>query len=126
HCPDICPATLFQLKGLRAQLQSLDKDSQPRIWLVSVDPARDTPETLNRYLAHFGEGFTGITGNDDEIARLAASLGVAYQRIDEGEDYTMSHSAALFVLDPQGHFVALFSAPHEMTAIADDYRLLSR
>ncbi|MDH3645197.1 MAG: SCO family protein [Gammaproteobacteria bacterium] len=126
HCPDICPTTLYELGQLSELLDDLSAARQPRIWLVTVDPERDTPQVLEDYLSHFGPHFSGITGSADEIALFAAGLGVAYQRITKDADYTISHTAALFLVDPAANQVALFSAPHDMASIAADYRLLTR
>lgn len=126
HCPDICPTTLYELSGLRKQLADLDPARWPRIWLVSVDPERDTAAVLEQYLSNYGDGFAGITGRHDQIALLTADLGVAYQPVPEGDDYTMSHTAALFLVDENARLVALFTAPHDMQQIESDYRALTR
>lgn len=126
HCPDICPTTLYELGQLRKQLAEIDPARLPRIWLVTVDPERDTAPVLEKYLSNYGPGFSGITGTPDQISLLARSLGVAYQSVPEGDDYTMSHTAALFLVDESAKLVALFTAPHDMERIIDDYRVLTR
>ena len=126
HCPDICPTTLQALGQLRKQLADLNPSIQPRVWLVSVDPERDTPQVLARYLDHFAAGFSGITGSTDQVTQFAAGFGVAHQRVAEGDDYIVGHTAALFLVDPNANLAALFSAPHDMAKIASDYRVLTR
>lgn len=126
HCPDICPTTLYELSLLRKKLADLESDRLPRIWLVSVDPERDTPAVLGNYLESFGDGFAGITGQADQVKQLAGGLGVAYRPVPDGDDYTMSHTAALFLVDQTARLVALFTAPHDMEQIARDYRVLTR
>ncbi|MBT8138069.1 MAG: SCO family protein [Gammaproteobacteria bacterium] len=126
HCPDICPTTLFQLRGLAQGLEDLGQARQPRIWLVSVDPERDTPDILARYIASFSDTFNAATGEIGQIAAFAEGMGVAYSKIPEGDDYTMAHTAALFLVNPQAELVALFSAPHDMRALEADYRALVR
>lgn len=126
HCPDVCPTTLFQLRGLAQSLADLGQAQQPRIWLVSIDPERDTPDILARYVAGFGDRFNAATGDNDQIAAFAEGMGVAYSKIPEGDDYTMAHTAALFLVNPRAELVALFSAPHNMRALEADYRSLVR
>ncbi|MDH3590074.1 MAG: SCO family protein [Gammaproteobacteria bacterium] len=126
HCPDICPTTLFELRQLSNSLNDLAVARQPRIWLISIDPQRDTPEVLNAYISNFGDSYHAATGSEEQIAQFAGGLGVAYQRIPEGDDYTMAHTTALFLVNPDAELVALFSAPHDMTRIAADYRELTR
>ncbi|MBT8132607.1 MAG: SCO family protein, partial [Gammaproteobacteria bacterium] len=126
HCPDICPTTLYHLTQSQQQLSDLPTVRQPQIWLVSVDPARDTPDVLQQYLAHFSSEIRGLTGPDAEIEKLATALGVAYQRINTEDSYTMSHTAAIFLVDPSANYVALFTAPHDYGVIASDYRLLTK
>lgn len=125
HCPDVCPTTLYDLARLRRQLTDLPAGQLPAVYMVSVDVERDTPEVMARYVAAFNESFTGLTGEATELARLAGPLGVAYDTVPgEGDDYEVLHSAALFLLDEQGKFVAVASAPHDVDALARDYRVL--
>lgn len=125
HCPDICPTTLYDLARFRKSIADLPAAELPGIFLVSVDPERDTPEQLSAYVRAFDASFTGVTGEPAEIARLAAALGVAYGREPaEGDEYTVLHTAALFILDPEARYVAVSSAPHDMGQLARDYRTL--
>ena len=92
--------------------------------LVSVDPGRDTPELLARYVAHFDPSFTGVTGSPKSIEVLTKALGVAVVIGPPAPDgsYAVDHSAAVFLVDPDGRVAALFGTPHEAGAIARDYR----
>lgn len=122
HCPDICPTTLVQLDRL---LERLDAGAQaPRVWLVSVDPLRDTPAVLADYIGHYNRGFAALTGTEAAIAGLAAALGVAYSKVVDGDGYTMAHSGALFLVDPAGRYAGLFTTPHDWQLIAADLRKL--
>jgi protein SCO1/2 len=119
HCPDVCPTTLVTLAEVKraAPMPGL------RVLFVSVDPARDTPAVLGRYVRAFDPGFTGLTGSERAIGELAARLGVAYERVDlPGGDYTMDHSAALFLLDATGRNVAIFTAPFAAASLIADLR----
>lgn len=125
HCPDICPTTLYDLARLGQMLSDLPAGQQPAVFFVSVDPERDTPEQLARYVRAFDGSFTGVTGDDAQIARLAGALGVAYGREPEDDGgYNVLHTAALFILNPDGNFVAVSSSPHVVADLARDYRAL--
>jgi len=125
HCPDICPTTLAVLQGVA---RKLDSDpalaSSTRTLFVSVDPKRDTPAQLKQYIAYFDPAFGAATGTRGEIDNLTGQVGAVY--LFEGDtsrdDYTVNHSAAILLIDPQGRFYARFNAPHTPTAIADAYR----
>lgn len=118
HCPDICPATLQILASAKTRLAGDGFAPLPRIVLVSVDPERDTPEDIGRYVDYFGEDNLGVTGRVDELKKLTSSLGIYFEKqTGDGENYVVDHSAAVLLLNPEGHFHALFSGPHKV----DDY-----
>lgn len=124
NCPDVCPTTLATLAGARRQLADLPPEELPEVVLVTVDPARDTPAVLARYVAHFDPSFTGVTGNQGAIDVLVRDLGVAVMIGVPAADgsYTVDHSAAVFLIDPDAAYAALFGAPHDAGTIARDYR----
>ena len=116
HCPDVCPTTLLKLAQLRreATLPRL------RVLFVSVDPGRDTPALLGRYVHAFDPAFQGATGTPQEIARVARNFGVAVNRVElPGGDYTMDHSAVLFLVVRDG-VAAIFTPPLEVPALSAD------
>jgi len=117
HCPDVCPTTLLKLARVRrsAAIAGL------RLLFVSVDPQRDTPAVLGTYVHAFDAQFEGLTGDPQTIARLAANFGVAVNRVElPGGDYTMDHSAVVFVLDDAAHIVAIFTPPFDVAALSAD------
>jgi protein SCO1 len=121
HCPDVCPTTLYLL----TQLQRAGVAPHLRIAFVSIDPGRDSPAVLHQYLHGFASGgdLVGLTGSETAVAAAARSFGVAYGRIPlPGGDYTMDHSAVVFLLDRAGRIVAIFSPPFNETALAQDLR----
>jgi protein SCO1/2 len=124
NCPDICPTTLATLAAARKTLEDLPAVERPGVVLVSVDPGRDTPPVLARYLAHFDPSFTGVTGEPAALDALAGTLGVAVivGPADDDGNYAVDHSAAVFLVDPKARVVALFTTPHDASAIARDYR----
>jgi protein SCO1/2 len=124
NCPDVCPTTLATLAAARKSLGDLPPADVPQVALVSVDPGRDTPEVLARYVAHFDPAFTGATGTAPDIEALTRALGVAVIIGPAAEDgsYSVDHSAAIFLVDPGARVAAHFGAPHEARVIAEDYR----
>ena len=94
----------------------------PSILLVSVDPERDTPAVLKAYLAGFGPGFTGLTGDPDAVGSFATALGVPYRKIPMDGDYMMDHSTAIMLVNPRGELAALFAGPHDAEALLRDVR----
>lgn len=124
NCPDVCPTTLATLAAARKSLADLPGDRQPAVALVSVDPDRDTPDVLAPYVTHFDRSFTGLTGTRESVGALTGGLGVAVMvgPADADGNYSVDHTAAIFLVDPDGRVAALFSGPHETGTIARDYR----
>jgi protein SCO1/2 len=121
HCPDICPTTLRQLADLRAALLARQQAS-PEIVFISVDPTRDTPARISEYLALFDSTLRGATADPAALAPLLQSLGVAvHTEHRPGQPhYTVTHSTAIFVLDPDGRLAAVFSGAHTLDELVAD------
>ncbi len=126
-CPDICPTTLAQL-GL--VMEELGNDAeQVRIIFVSVDPHRDTPDSLARYIAAFdGKHTTGLTGSEKQIADLARRYRVAFQ-IEKPdpkapENYEVSHSRGVYIFDQQGRARYLAPDTESVQVLTDRVRSL--
>jgi protein SCO1 len=103
HCPEVCPTTLYELSTDLKQLGDAAKEL--RVLFVTVDPERDTPEFLENYLANFDPRIMGLTGTADEIAAVAKSFRVFYEKVATGEgDYTMNHTALVYLMDRHGQF----------------------
>jgi protein SCO1/2 len=124
NCPDVCPTTLATLAAAEKSLADLPPAERPAVAFVSVDPRRDTPELLARYVAHFDPTFAGVTGSAAAIEAWTKALGVAVVigSPDADGNYPVDHSAAIFLVDPAGQVEALFGPPHEAATIARDYR----
>ena len=117
HCPDVCPTPLVKLAQVRrrAAIPGL------RVLFISVDPERDTPPALALYVHAFDPQFEGLTGDQRTINQLAANFGVAVNRVElPGGDYTMDHSAVVFVLDDAAHIVAIFTPPFDVASLSAD------
>jgi len=117
RCPDVCPTTLLKL----AQVKKAVAVPGLRVLFVSVDPQRDTPSALALYVHAFDPDFIGLTGDQKAIDRVTSEFGVAAAKVDlPGGDYTMDHSAAVFLLDPQAQIVGIFSPPFDTRRLAQD------
>jgi len=125
HCPDICPATLQILANVKTALADSGLEPLPRIVLVSVDPERDTPEILGRYVDYFGPGNLAVTGELAEVRKLTTALGIYFEKTPAGDDnYGVDHSAAVLVIDSNARFSALFSAPHSVENFVHDLPII--
>ncbi|WP_373504716.1 SCO family protein [Aestuariivirga sp.] len=102
HCPDVCPTTLLRLSNLLEQLGG-DAD-KVRVVLVSVDPERDTPQVLKSYLEAFEGDFTGMTGTPEQLKAFAKAYRLFYEKSGTGSDYTMNHTAGVFLFKKGGAF----------------------
>jgi len=124
YCPDICPATLAELRELRSKLspELLDK---LRVVLVSVDPGRDTPAQLAQYVGYFAADFQGWSGELDQIQSLANRLGIPFIPADTSKPgYTVSHSGNLAIIGPDGNQQGFIRAPLNTAKLAVQLPLL--
>jgi len=106
-CPDVCPTTLTAVADAVDRLGSDAAHVQPVF--ITIDPARDTPAVVKQYVASFGPEFIGLTGSADQIATVAREYRVYYAEHRTGpgpNDYTMDHSSILYLMGPDGKFVA--------------------
>lgn len=124
RCPDVCPTTLAEMKLVKERLAA-DGDKL-QVLFVTVDPERDTPELLAKYVPAFDPTFLGLRGDAEATARAAKEFKVFYQKSpgSSPDNYSMDHTAATFIYDPQGR-LRLF-AKHGMSAdaLTQDIRLL--
>ena len=125
HCPDICPTTLQILSVARKTLADNGQQPLPRIVLVSVDPERDTPELMAQYMSYFGDDNLGITGSLDEVKKLTTELGIFFAKQQGNEEsYSVDHSAAVLVINPEAEFHALFGGTHQIENFVKDVPLI--
>ena len=105
-CPEVCPTTLARWS---ASLKALGPDAgRLRAVFVSVDPERDTPAVMKRYLSDFDPRIVGLTGSPQAVARMLAAYRVYARKVPlEGGGYTMDHTAATYLFDPDGGFQGL-------------------
>ncbi len=124
NCPDVCPTTLATF-GHAWKLLDPATTRQLRFDFVSVDPARDTPAQLARYVGFFSKDFIAATGSDEQLTRLTGALGLVYSRgVPENGTYAVDHSASAVIIDRQGRQIGLFRPPFEAGKIASDLTAL--
>ncbi len=123
QCPDICPTSLSELSEAM-KLLGPDAD-RVQVLLVTVDPERDTPEILRKYLSAFDPRFLGLTGTPEQVRLAASSFKAFYSKVPRpGGDYTMDHSASFYLLDRKGEARVLLSNNAGAAAIAHDIKAL--
>ena len=114
YCPDICPMTLMHMNRLMKRLSEEERE-QLNVVLVSVDPVRDRPEQLGQYMDYFNPDFIALTGNPDNMKKLAAQLNAFYARVDrEDGGYLMDHSANIVLLDSGLNYRGYIEPPHDL------------
>ena len=123
HCPEVCPTTLFELAGWLKTMG--DSGKNLNAYFVTVDPERDTPETMNTYVSNFSDRITGITGDPDKVHAMAKAFGIYWKKVDTGDgDYTMDHTASVLLLNAKGDFAGTIAYGESAdTAIAKLKRL---
>jgi protein SCO1/2 len=107
HCPEVCPTTLFELNGWMDKVDP--KGDKLQAYFVTVDPERDTPEIMNEYVSNVSKRITGISGPPEKIADVIKGFRVYAKKVpvdekDPNGDYTMDHTASVFLLDSAGRF----------------------
>lgn len=118
RCPDVCPTSLFEISEV---LRAMGKDADKvNAYFVSVDPERDTQAAMKDYLSSFDPHLKGLTGDPESIAKVLAAYRVYAKKVPlKDGDYTMDHTALIYLMDRNGHFVAPFNmkrSPQEAAA----------
>jgi len=121
HCPDVCPTTLFDISEV---LKRLGKDAdRTGALFITVDPERDTPAVLKDYLSNFDPHLRGLTGDASAVEAALRAYRVYAKKVPlSGGDYTMDHTAVVYLMDKDGRFVAPFNLKRTPQAAADDLR----
>lgn len=104
-CPDVCPTTLSDISGWLDELGA-DAD-RLNVAMITVDPERDTPEVLGDYLSHFDPRIVGLTGTLEETERAASGFRARFEKVARDDDYTMNHTAGVFLFRPDGSFTSI-------------------
>jgi len=121
HCPDVCPTSLFEISEV---LRAMGKDAERvNAWFISVDPERDTAAAMKEYLSSFDPHLKGLTGTPEEVAKVISSYRVYAKKVPlKDGDYTMDHTALIYLMDREGHFVAPFNLKRTPEAAAADLK----
>jgi protein SCO1/2 len=121
HCPDICPTELFEMSEvLRAMGTDADRVNA---YFVSVDPERDTAAAMKDYLSSFDPHLKGLTGNPDAVAKIISEYRVYAKKVPlKDGDYTMDHTALVYLMDRDGKFVAPFNLKQSPQQAAADLK----
>ncbi|MFT4806916.1 MAG: protein SCO1/2 [Paraglaciecola sp.] len=109
-CPDICPTTMAELKGIYPELQKIPTDFPIQVVLLSVDPKRDTPERLNEYINFFHPDFIGVSGWHPQLFPLVRAMGMMYSMSEstDNPNYLVDHSSSVVVVNPKAQVVGRF------------------
>ena len=121
HCPDICPTALFDISEvLRAMGPDADRVNA---YFVSVDPERDTAAAMKDYLSSFDPHLKGLTGDDAAVAKVISGFRVYAKKVPlKDGDYTMDHTALIYLMDRDGKFVAPFNLKRKPEESAADLK----
>jgi protein SCO1 len=124
QCPDVCPTTMAEIASVK---KSLGKDGEKvTAVFVTVDPERDTPQVLKAYMESFDPTFTALRGTPEQTAALGKNFKIYYKKVDgkTPTSYTIDHTAAAFVYDPQGKLRLYTRYGMGAQALADDLKIL--
>ncbi|MFT0860611.1 SCO family protein [Ancylobacter sp. G4_0304] len=121
HCPDVCPTSLFEMSQA---FEALGPDARKITGLfITVDPERDTPEVMKSYLGSFHPSIQGLSGTPEQVAAVAKAYRVYAKKVPtQGGDYTMDHTAIIYLMGKDGEFIAPFNLKRPSEAVAEDLR----
>ena len=125
HCPEVCPTTMSKLSMLLDELGT--KADQIKVYFVTLDPERDTPEVLMNFLSAFDERFIAITGNTNDVESLARSWKVYWKRTETSDGgYTLDHTASVLLLNSKSNFVGTIGWKEEATVALEKLKRLAK
>lgn len=126
HCPDVCPATLTQLRATVQTVAERDPGLKLAVVFVTLDPERDPPAQLKKYLASVDAGFVGVGGSPADVAAFAGQFRVRYEKAGQsGDSYLIDHTSSVALINPDGDLQALFSAPLRPSSVARDVQAIA-
>ena len=129
YCPDICPTTLYDLSLVKREMVALGiSESDIQFVFISVDPARDKAAQIQRYVQYFDPAFLGATGSIGQLTNLTRQLGAPFRAEPETSTnvYEVTHSSAVYVVDPLGHYAGIISPPFVASDVAAQFAELYR
>jgi protein SCO1 len=121
HCPDVCPTSLFEMSEV---LRAMGKDADRiNAYFISVDPERDTTAAIKDYLSSFDPHLEGLTGSPDQVAKVISAYRVFARKVPSKDgDYSMDHTALIYLMDRDGKFVSPFNLKRTPEQAAADLR----
>ena len=121
HCPDVCPTALFEISEV---LRAMGKDAdRVNAWFISVDPQRDTAAAMKDYLSSFDPHLKGLTGDEAAVAKVITGFRVYAKKVPTTDgDYTMDHTALIYLMDRDGRFIAPFNLKRKPEEAAGDLK----
>lgn len=112
HCPNVCPTTLSDLAKVYHALPEHDRQ-RVQVLFVSVDPGRDRPDVMKKYVPYFDQSFVGLTGSEPQIAEAAKAYGAFYEiardPAERPENYSVNHSAFSYLITPSGKWKLIYN-----------------
>jgi len=121
HCPDVCPTSLFEISEV---LKAMGKDAdRVNAYFVSVDPERDTAKAMQEYISSFDPHLKGLTGGPEAVAKMLSAYRVYARKVPlKDGDYTMDHTALIYLMDRDGRFVSPFNLKRTPAEAATDLK----
>lgn len=124
HCPDVCPTSMAEL----ARVMTLLKDDARKVQviMITVDPERDPPAVVDRYVKAFNPSFVGLSGSPEQLSKTAKSFKVYYEKEPSKtpDQYAMNHSSMFYIIDQKGEARVLLNSTVPAETVADDIKLL--
>jgi protein SCO1/2 len=129
NCPDVCPTILLMLDKVAQELGKKPTSNRDvQFVFVSVDPVRDTPEVLRKYVGNFNPDFIGVTGANESLTPLTRQLGIYAkpEPPDAHEHYSVDHGTPVLLIDPAGRLLGVFQSPRGPLDVAERFRQMRR
>ena len=127
NCPDICPITMAMLNQVLVNMDDSSIVDSTQVVMVTVDPARDTVETLAEFVPYFNQDFIGLTGEFMDIHTFASNLNAAFQRVPGDKDnYTVDHTGYIFLINPRGDYHGFIRPPFTVQQFSDNYQAVRK
>ena len=125
YCPDVCPATMAELRAARAMLKPEDA-ARVQVVFITVDPARDTAASIQEYVARFDPAFLGLSGTEAELSAVWQAYGVfrEIEQTDSVAGYLVAHTSRVYVVDVNGNLSLSFAFGTPPDDVANDLRIL--
>ena len=125
YCPDVCPATMAELRAARAMLKPEDA-ARVQVVFITVDPARDTAASIQEYVSRFDPAFLGLSGTEAELSAVWQAYGV-FREIEQSDSvagYLVAHTSRVYVVDVNGNLSLSFAFGTPPADVANDLRIL--